>query len=73
MSPSMATEQDLEQGVTFEPRLSSKMGEFSWEGVTVTVTNRKTKAPMRLLDNVSGHVKAGASTVTTIYRHWYLD
>lgn len=32
---------------------------ISWSGITVTVTDRKTKQPKTLLDNVHGYVEAG--------------
>ena len=32
---------------------------FSWENVTVTVTDRASKQPLDILSNVSGHVEAG--------------
>jgi hypothetical protein len=34
---------------------------FSWEDITVTVKDRHSKQPLKLLSNVSGTVQAGMS------------
>ncbi|KAL9124024.1 MAG: hypothetical protein Q9217_006602 [Psora testacea] len=59
MSDSAASKPDLEQGVASEPLYNSTIREFSWQEVTVTVKERKSKEPKRLLENVNGNVKAG--------------
>ncbi|KAL9637135.1 MAG: hypothetical protein Q9164_002388 [Protoblastenia rupestris] len=58
MSDSEASKLDLEGG-TSEALFNSTVKDFSWQGVTVTVKDRNTKEPKRLLENVSGNVKAG--------------
>ena len=50
---------DVEQGKASETLFNSSIRILSWDSLTVTVTDRKSKAPKRLLDNVSGNVRAG--------------
>ncbi|KAL9102700.1 MAG: hypothetical protein Q9163_002191 [Psora crenata] len=59
MSDSEGFTRNLETGLASEPLYNSTIKEFSWHAVSVTVKDRKTKEPKRLLDNVSGSVKAG--------------
>ena len=58
MSDSEASKLDLEGG-TSEALFNSAVKDFSWRGVTVTVKDRNTKEPKRLLENVSGNIQAG--------------
>lgn len=59
MSESQNSNPDLERGAAPEPLYNSTIKSLSWRSVTVTVNDRKTKAPKQLLDDVSGEVKAG--------------
>ena len=59
MSEADVPTQDLERGSPSEPLYNSIIKDLSWQNVTVTVTHRKTKAPIKLLDDVNGEVKAG--------------
>lgn len=52
-------ELDLEQARLDEPLFNNALQRLTWSDLTVTVNDRKTKAPKTLLDNVSGEVKAG--------------
>ena len=58
---------DLEHGAASEPLYNSSIKDLCWHDVTVTVNDRKTKAPKRLLDNVTGEVKAGERPSRMIY------
>ena len=59
MSDSELSTHDLEPGLTSEHLYNSTIKNLSWHGITVTVSDRKTKAPKQLLDDVHGEVKAG--------------
>ena len=59
MSESEISTHDLERGATSESLYNSTIKNLSWHGITVTVSDRKTKAPKQLLDDVNGEVKAG--------------
>lgn len=59
MSESENSNHDLERGAASEPLYNSNIKNLSWHGITVTVDDRKTKAPKKLLDNVDGEVQAG--------------
>ena len=59
MSGSETSTYDLEHGVASEPLYNSTIKNLSWHGISVTVSDRKTKAPKQLLDDVNGEVKAG--------------
>ena len=50
---------DIEHSAASEPLYNSSVKDLCWHDVTVTVSDRKTKAPKCLLDNVNGEVKAG--------------
>lgn len=52
---------DLEQRPAAEKQLTNiTVHNIIWRGVTVTVTDRKTKQSKTLVDNVEGIVKAGS-------------
>ncbi|KAH8176696.1 ABC transporter domain-containing protein [Sarocladium implicatum] len=52
--------QDIELGQTRAHHLTNDtVSSFSWSSLTVTVKSRATKQPLRILDNVSGIVRAG--------------
>lgn len=59
MSESEISAHDLERGAASEPLYNSTLKNLSWHDITVTVRDRKTKAPKQLLNNVNGEVKAG--------------
>ena len=59
MAKSELPTHDLEYGAASEPLYNSIIKDLCWHDVTVTVSDRKTKAPKHLLDNVNGEVKAG--------------
>ena len=72
MSGSETSAHDLEHGVASEPLYNSTIKNLSWHGITVTVSDRKTKAPKQLLDDVNGEVKAGETwppTFHCLYAH----
>jgi hypothetical protein len=51
---------DLEQKVVDEAHLrNTTVHNFTWQGVTVTVKDRKTKQPKVILDGIDGTVRAG--------------
>lgn len=39
--------------------LNTTVRNISWQGVTVSVTDRTTKSPRKIVENVDGVVKAG--------------
>lgn len=59
MAKSETSTHDMEQGAVPEPLYNSTLKNLSWQNITVTVSDRKTKAPKLLLDDVSGEIKAG--------------
>ena len=59
MSNHELSELDVEPGKAIEPLFNASVRKFSWDNLTVTVNNWKTKAPKRLIDNVSGEVRVG--------------
>ncbi|KAL9128565.1 MAG: hypothetical protein Q9175_007501 [Cornicularia normoerica] len=59
MSESKISTHDLERGVASEPLYNATIKNLSWHNITVTVSDRKTKASKQLLDDVYGEVKAG--------------
>lgn len=59
MSDSEMSTQDLERGAAIEPLYNATIKNLSWHDITVTVSDRKTKALKQLLDDVNGEVKAG--------------
>ena len=67
MSDFNSSDRDVERGTVIEPLYNSTLNKLTWEGVTVTVTDRKTKAPKKLLDNVGGDVKAGKAINTFVF------
>jgi ABC-type sulfate/molybdate transport systems ATPase subunit len=51
---------DIERKMTIEAHLkNSTVQNFVWKDIGVTVKDRATKEPIRIVDNVSGFVKAG--------------
>ena len=51
---------DVEQKAVDEAHLqNTTVHDFTWQGVTVTVKDRKTKQPKVILDGINGTVKAG--------------
>lgn len=51
---------DIEQKAIDEAHLqNTTVQNFTWQGVTVTVKDRKTKAPKVILDGIDGSVNAG--------------
>jgi hypothetical protein len=51
---------DIEQKPVDEAHLrNTTVHNFTWEGVKVTVKDRKTKQPKVILDGIDGSVKAG--------------
>jgi hypothetical protein len=51
---------DVEQKVVDEAHLqNTTVHNFTWQGVTVTVKDRKTKQPKVILDGIDGTVRAG--------------
>lgn len=51
---------DVEQKVVDEAYLrNTTVHNFTWQGVTVTVKDRKTKQPKVILDGIDGTVRAG--------------
>ena len=51
---------DIEQKAVDEAHLqNTTVHNFTWQGVTVTVKDRKTKNPKVILDNINGIVSAG--------------
>jgi hypothetical protein len=51
---------DIEQKAVDEAHLQNTIvNNFTWQGVTVTVKDRKTGAPKVILDGIDGSVNAG--------------
>jgi hypothetical protein len=51
---------DVEQKAVDEAHLqNTTVHNFTWQGVTVTVKDRKTKQPKVILDGIDGTVRAG--------------
>jgi hypothetical protein len=51
---------DLERHVTEDAHLiNDSVRSFEWQGVTVTVKDKKTKRPKEILANVDGLVRPG--------------
>jgi hypothetical protein len=60
MSVSNPSIEDVEKGVTDYAHLTNTtVHSFSWENVTVSVRDRKTKQPLDILSGVNGIVEAG--------------
>lgn len=59
MSDCEVSTHNLERGAASETLYNSTIKDLSWHGITVTVSDRKKKAPKQLLDDVNGEVKAG--------------
>ena len=59
MAESENSAHDLECGQAAKPLYNSTVKKLSWQNITVTVSDRKTKAPKKLLDDVNGEIKAG--------------
>lgn len=59
MSESEISTHYMERGAASEPLYNSAIKDLSWHEITVTVSDRRTKAPKQLLDDVNGEVKAG--------------
>lgn len=58
-------ETDVEQGTVADAHLrNTTVQTVTWSGVTVTVKDRETKEPKKIVDNVEGLVEAGKSWVT---------
>ncbi len=52
---------DIEQKAVEDAHLQNKTVQaFTWQGISVTVKDRKTKKPKVILSNVNGIVKAGS-------------
>ena len=52
-------EPDVESGKAIENLFNASIRRFTWDNVNFTVTDRTSKEPKKLLDSVSGGVKAG--------------
>ncbi|KAL2140645.1 hypothetical protein VTI28DRAFT_3541 [Corynascus sepedonium] len=52
-------EVDLERGVAPESHVNTTIHSLAWNGITVTIRDRKTKLPKTILNNVDGVVEAG--------------
>lgn len=61
MAISNPSVEDVEKGVAtdYAHLTNTTVHSFSWEDVTVTVKDRKTKQPIEILSGVSGVVEAG--------------
>lgn len=58
--PSDTSVIDVEsQGASEEHLMNTTVQNISWKGITVTVTDRQTKQPKRLVDDLEGVVYAG--------------
>jgi hypothetical protein len=58
---------DIEKTASSEAHLLNRtVQNFLWKGITVTVNDRATKQPLRILDDVCGVVEAG------LFRHFPL-
>ena len=54
-----AFERDVEPGTGIETLFNASIHQFYWDNLNLTVTDRASKEPKKLLDSVSGDVKAG--------------
>ena len=73
MSGFNRSDHDVERAMIAEPLHNKTINNFTWDSITVTVTDRKTKSPKKLLDNVSGDVKAGKIIGVAIVFHGRSD
>lgn len=57
---------DIEQKVVDDTHLmNNTVRNYLWQGITVTVKDRKTKEPTNILENVNGIVRAGTFNAVT--------
>lgn len=57
------TDVDIEQKATVDAHLqNTTVQNYLWKDITVTVKDRETKKPLRILENVTGVVEAGKSS-----------
>lgn len=63
MSKANASIEDVEKGAVgdYAHLTNTAVHSFSWQDVTVSVKDRKTKQPLDILSGVNGIVKAGES------------
>lgn len=61
MSNSNPSTEDIEKGTVMDYAhlTNTSVHSFSWENVTVTVKDRKTKQPLEILTNINGVIEAG--------------
>lgn len=70
MSTSNPSMEDVEKGGTdYAHLLNTTVHSFSWENVTVSVKDRKTKQPLNILSGVDGFIEAGVYPQTPLQRH----
>lgn len=70
MSTSNPSIEDIEKGATDYAHLTNTtVHSFSWENVTVSVKDRKTKQPLDILSGVDGIVEAGMDLRVPATRH----
>ncbi len=70
MSTANSSVEDVEKGAAatdYAHLMNSTVHSFSWQDVTVTVKDRKTKEPLEILSGVNGIVEAGALCPLWLY------
>lgn len=61
---------DVEKTATDEHLQNTTIKNFTWENITVTVKDVKTKLPKALLQGVSGTIKAGTLYVQNCFEKY---
>jgi hypothetical protein len=56
---------DLEHNAVHQFLMNDSVQSFSWNDLTVTVKDRRTKQPRNLIENINGDVQQGA-----LAHHW---
>lgn len=70
MSTSNPSVEDVEKGAMDYAHLTNTtVHSFSWENVTVSVKDRKTKQPLDILSGVDGIIEAGMYSQVPFARH----
>ena len=71
MSTANPSIEDVEKGAVadYAHLTNTTVHSFSWENVTVTVKDRKTKQPLEILSDVNGVVEAGMSSSSLFASH----
>lgn len=59
MSTPHSLDVEKDAGTDYAHLTNNSVHSFSWEDITVTVKDRHTKEPLRILSGINGTIKAG--------------